>query len=116
MASINCKESLTRNVSTIKLSFTKTHYPSMVERINQMNSQFRAQSSATFNNAKGFAPKQDTDVVIIGLARTAMTRAKKGAQRNTGAEAMLKPVLEAVAAQAKIDKAMVEDIVIGNVL
>ena len=88
----------------------------MVERINQMNAQFRAQSSSTFNNGKGLAPKRDDDVVIIGLARTAMTRAKKGAQCNTGAEAMLKPVLEAVAAQAKIDKAMVEDIVIGNVL
>jgi acetyl-CoA acyltransferase 1 len=29
---------------------------------------------------------------------------------------MLKPVLEAVAKQAGIDKALVEDIVIGNVL
>jgi len=45
-----------------------------------------------------------------------MTRAKKGPQRDTGAEAMLKPVLEAVAVQSGIDKAMVEDICIGNVL
>lgn len=50
------------------------------------------------------------------MSRTAMTRAKKGPQRNTGTEAMLKPVLEAVAAQSGISKDMVEDIVIGNVL
>jgi len=45
-----------------------------------------------------------------------MTRAKKGAQRDTGTEAMLKPVLEAVAKQSGIEKSMVDDIVIGNVL
>lgn len=45
-----------------------------------------------------------------------MTRAKKGPQKDTGCEAMLKPVFEAVAAQAKIDKALVDDICIGNVL
>jgi hypothetical protein len=43
------------------------------------------------------ASKRDSDVVIIGMARTAMTRAKRGPQRDTGTEAMLKPVLEAVA-------------------
>jgi len=50
------------------------------------------------------------------MARTAMTRAKKGAQRDTGTEAMLRPVLEAVAKQSGIDKGLVEDIVIGSVL
>ena len=50
------------------------------------------------------------------MARTAMTRAKRGPQKDTGLEAMLKPCLEAVAKQANIDKALVEDIVIGNVL
>jgi acetyl-CoA acyltransferase 1 len=50
------------------------------------------------------------------MARTAMTRAKRGPQRDTGTEAMLKPVLEAVVKQANIDKALVEDVVIGNVL
>ena len=50
------------------------------------------------------------------MARTAMTRAKKGPQRDTGLESMLKPCLEAVAQQSGIDKALVEDIIIGNVL
>ena len=50
------------------------------------------------------------------MARTAMTRAKRGPQKDTGLESMLKPCLEAVAAQAGIEKGLVEDIVIGNVL
>ena len=86
-----------------------------MERINQLNTQFRANKGSSFNSGKN-APKRDDDVVIIGLARTAMTRAKKGPQRDTGTEAMLKPVLEHVAKQSGIDKAMVEDICIGNVL
>ena len=69
----------------------------MVERIAELNQQFRATSSKTFNGGQKDAPKRDDDIVIIGMARTAMTRAKKGAQRDTGTEAMLKPVLEAVA-------------------
>jgi len=68
-----------------------------MERVQQLNSQFRANKGSTFNGGIKDAPKRDDDVVIIGLSRTAMTRAKKGAQRNTGTEAMLKPVLEAVA-------------------
>ena len=88
----------------------------MVERIATLNSQFRTNKGSTLNYGKKNAPKRDDDVVIIGMARTAMTRAKKGAQRDTGCEAMLKPVLEAVVKQANIEKALVEDIVIGNVL
>jgi acetyl-CoA acyltransferase 1 len=87
----------------------------MVERITQLNEQFRANKGASFNSGATSA-KRDDDIVIIGLARTAMTRAKKGNQADTGTEAMLKPVLEAVAKQAGIDKAMVDDIVIGSVL
>jgi hypothetical protein len=69
----------------------------MVERLTQLNQQFRANKGMTFNSGKKDAPKRDDDIVIIGMARTAMTRAKKGAQAETGTEAMLKPVLEAVA-------------------
>lgn len=69
----------------------------MVERVQQLNKQFNANKNATFNGGQKDAPKRDSDVVIIGMARTAMTRAKRGPQRDTGTEAMLKPVLEAVA-------------------
>lgn len=86
-----------------------------MERVNQINQQFRANKGSSFNSGKN-AAKRDDDIVIIGLSRTAMTRAKKGPQKDTGTEAMLKPVLEEVAKQAGIDKALVEDICIGNVL
>ena len=85
----------------------------MVSRLNDLNKQFK--TDATYNGGK-VGPKRDDDVVIIGIARTAMTRAKRGAQKNTGIEAMLAPVLDAVAKQAGIEKSLVQDIVIGNVL
>lgn len=85
----------------------------MVSRLDTLNSQFRSETN--YNGGK-VGPKRDDDVVIIGMARTAMTRAKKGPQANTGIEAMLAPCLEAVAKQSGIDKALVEDIIIGNVL
>jgi acetyl-CoA acyltransferase 1 len=85
----------------------------MVSRLSTVNNQFR--NGSNFNGGQ-VGPKRDDDVVIIGLSRTAMTRAKKGPQRNTGIEAMLAPCLEAVAKQSGIDKKLVEDIVVGNVL
>jgi acetyl-CoA acyltransferase 1 len=85
----------------------------MVSRLEGLNNQFR--QGANFNGGQ-VGPKRDDDVVIIGLSRTAMTKAKRGPQRNTGLEAMLTPCLEAVAKQSGIDKSAVEDIVVGNVL
>jgi len=41
-------------------------------------------------------PQSDDDVVIVGMARTAMTKAKRGAQKDTAPEAMLQPVFQAV--------------------
>ena len=84
-----------------------------MQRLNQVNKQFAKDTSY---NGGSVGPKRDDDVVIIGMARTAMTRAKRGPQKDTGLEAMLKPCLEAVAKQSGIDKALVEDIVMGNVL
>lgn len=85
----------------------------MVSRVAAVNKHFAKDTSY---NGGSVGPKRDDDVVIIGMARTAMTRAKKGPQRDTGLESMLRPCLEAVAAQSGIDKGLVEDIVIGNVL
>jgi acetyl-CoA acyltransferase 1 len=45
-----------------------------------------------------------------------MTKAKKGAQKDTAPEAMLAPVLKAVVQKAGIDAKLVEDVCIGNVL
>ena len=62
----------------------------MVSRLNTLNKQFTPNSN--FNGGQ-CGPKRDDDIVIIGMARTAMTRAKKGPQVQTGVEAMLKPCL-----------------------
>ena len=85
----------------------------MVQRLSSINKHFVPNSN--FNGGQ-VGPKRDDDVVIIGMARTAMTRAKKGPQKDTGTEAMLKPVLEDVIKKAGIEKSLVEDIVIGSVL
>ena len=64
----------------------------MVSRLNTLNKHF---GSGNFNGGS-CGPKRDDDIVIIGLTRTAMTKAKRGPQRNTGFEAMLKPCLQGV--------------------
>lgn len=45
-----------------------------------------------------------------------MTKSKRGAQKDTPIEAMLKPVLKGVHEQANIDPKLVEDICVGNCL
>ncbi len=72
-------------------------------------------NNQTFNQSKVSA-KSDDDVVIVSFARTAMTKAKKGAQKDTAPEAMLAVVLKDVIKKAGIDAKLVEDVCIGNVL
>jgi len=50
------------------------------------------------------------------MARTACTKAKKGAQRNTPLEAMLKVVLADAIKKAKVPAAQIDEVIIGNVL
>ena len=45
-----------------------------------------------------------------------MTKAKKGAQKDTAPEAMLAPVFKAVVQQSGIDPKLIDDVCIGNVL
>jgi acetyl-CoA acyltransferase 1 len=72
-------------------------------------------NNQTFN-AGTVPPKADDDVVILAYARTAMTKAKKGAQKDTPPEAMLTPVLKAVVQKSGIDAKLVDDVCVGNVL
>lgn len=73
------------------------------------------QANKTLNQGK-VPPKGDDDVVIVSFARTAMTKAKKGAQRDTAPEAMLAVVLKDVVKKSGIDAKLIEDVCIGNVL
>ena len=67
-------------------------------------------------NARQVLPKSDDDVVIVAFARTAMTKAKRGTQKDTPPESMLVPVLKAVVQKSGIDPKLIEDICLGNVL
>jgi acetyl-CoA acetyltransferase len=82
-------------------------------RLDMLNGHFE-QQNASYMSPHG--PASDDDIVIVSYARTAMTRAKKGAQANTSPELMLKPVLEAVIKEAGLKPSQVEEITIGNVL
>ena len=69
------------------------------------------------NSRQGLTPKSDDDVVIVSMARTAMTRAKKGPQRNTAPEGMLKPVMiDALKKANNMKGELLGEICIGNVL
>lgn len=67
-------------------------------------------------NAGAIGVKADDDVVIVGMSRTAMSRAKRGPLRDTAPEAMLGPILKEVVRQSGIQAKELGDIVIGNVL
>lgn len=54
--------------------------------------QYHISANPTFN-AEKLMPQLDDDVVIIGMARTAITKSKRGAQKDTKPEEMLVPVL-----------------------
>ena len=83
------------------------------DRLSMLNGHFEAQP--TFN--AGTVPAiSDDDVVVVATARTAMTRAKKGPQRNTAPEAMLQPVMIDAIKKAGIDAKDIGEICIGNVL
>ena len=85
-----------------------------MQRLQVLNGQFQEQP--TFNS-RAMGPKSDDDVVVVSYARTAMTRAKKGPQKDTAPEAMLTPVMkDALKKAGNLDPKLVEEICIGNVL
>ena len=85
-----------------------------MQRLNHLNGQFDSQQTI---NAGSVTAKSGNDVVIVSYARTAVTRGKKGPQANTGAEAMLLPVLQDVLKKANnIDPKLIEEVCVGNVL
>ncbi|CAH7673558.1 Thiolase, N-terminal domain-containing protein [Phakopsora pachyrhizi] len=61
--------------------------------------------------------KSDGDAVICSAVRTPITRARKGGFKDSCVEDLLSAVLVAVAERGRLpDKALVEDIAVGNVL
>ena len=84
-----------------------------MKRLSQLNEHFKSQG--TFNTGK-VGEKSDDDVVIVSFARTAMTKARRGPQKDTAPEAMLKVVLSEVLKRANnLDAKEVGEVCIGNV-
>lgn len=72
------------------------------QRLGMLNAHFTPEIAANFN-ARKVGPKNPDDVVVVSCARTAMTRAKKGAQKDSAPEVMLTPVLKDVIKKAGCD-------------
>ena len=66
-----------------------------MQRLSSLNGHFEGQE-ASFNTQATVGSKQDDDVVIVSYARTALTKAKRGAQSQTATETMLTPVMKEV--------------------
>lgn len=60
--------------------------------------------------------KNPDDIVITYAARTPLTKARKGAFKDTQLEDLMIPLLQAVIKNSKIDASLVEDVCLGNVL
>jgi len=60
--------------------------------------------------------KSPDDVVIVSAVRTPITRAKKGGLKDACPEDLLKAVFQGVIERSGVDKALVEEIQVGNVL
>ena len=60
--------------------------------------------------------KKPDDVVITLAVRSAMTRAKKGAFKDTSADTLLYGMLKAVQSRSGVDPTLVEDISVGTLL
>jgi acetyl-CoA acyltransferase 1 len=88
---------------------------SSARRLQILENHITLKSQQTFNAGK-VPPKSDDDVVIVAMARTAMTKAGRGSQKDTNTEEMLVPVFKAVIDQTKIDPKLIEDVCIGSVL
>ncbi|RLN20552.1 hypothetical protein BBJ28_00013625 [Nothophytophthora sp. Chile5] len=58
----------------------------------------------------------EEDVVIVSALRTPITKARRGGFKDTTPDVLLGHVLQAVLKQAKVNPALVGDIVVGNVL
>ena len=68
-----------------------------------------------FNAGKFVNEKHPDDVVIVSAKRTPLTRFKKGLLRETAHEILVQHVLQGVCEDSKIDKALVQEVVFGNV-
>ncbi|PVV00274.1 hypothetical protein BB560_005351 [Smittium megazygosporum] len=81
-------------------------------RLNQLASHLNGASASRSQ----IGVKSPDDVVIVSAVRTALTKGGKGGFKDTNAEYLLSCVLRAVLQRVNLDPALVDDVVVGNVL
>ncbi|KAJ5881634.1 uncharacterized protein N7529_000306 [Penicillium soppii] len=82
------------------------------QRLNSVANQLAAPGSA---RQKVLAKNAD-DIVITYLARTPLTKARKGGLKDTTVDDLLVSLLTTVREKSKLDPNLVEDVCVGNVL
>ncbi|CAG8136987.1 unnamed protein product [Penicillium salamii] len=82
------------------------------QRLNSVANQLAAPGSAR----QKILAKNADDIVITYLARTPLTKARKGGLKDTPVDELLVSLLTSVRENSKIDPSLVEDVCVGNVL
>ncbi|KAI9308973.1 Thiolase, N-terminal domain-containing protein [Cunninghamella echinulata] len=85
----------------------------MASRLQQVSGHLAPSSNTTANK---IGVKSPEDVVIVSALRSAITRARKGAFKDSLPEEILAGVFKGILDQTKIDPALVNDITVGTVL
>ena len=67
------------------------------------------------NNTAKVSTKSPDDIVICAALRTPLTKANRGALKDTPPETLVSHIMNAVIAKAKVDPKEIQDIVFGNV-
>ncbi|OMJ17420.1 3-ketoacyl-CoA thiolase A, peroxisomal [Smittium culicis] len=78
--------------------------------------QISSHLSGTTSQGTQIGVKKPDDVVIVSCVRTPICRARKGLFKDTKHEYLLSVALKAVTERVNLDKSLVKDIVVGNVL
>lgn len=84
-----------------------------MQKLGSINSHLEPKTSF---NLGSVPQKSDEDIVLVGMARTALTKAKRGGFKDTPTETMLTAVLKDVIAKSGVDPKHINELVIGNVL
>ncbi|KAI7862448.1 Thiolase, N-terminal domain-containing protein [Spinellus fusiger] len=87
-------------------------FPTMASRLQQVSSHL----APTGTVANKIGVKSPEDIVIVSALRTGLARGRKGGFKDTLPEEMLSPIFKAIIEQTKINPAIVDDIIVGNVL
>ena len=88
----------------------------MADRLSSILSHLRTSTPATSSGLASVTEKHPDDVVITLAVRTPLCKARKGGFKDTPVEKLILEVLKGVLVRSRINPAVVDEIVVGNVL